>query len=77
MSLLHSEGSSLWMMTVCESTRSKEKYSKYSDISVITLEFELSVPVEWKISKFSEQETVYVTRDQQEEMERLLKKNNT
>jgi hypothetical protein len=41
-----------------------------------TLEFILSLPVEKKISKVTELETVHATPEQQEEMERLLKKNN-
>ena len=46
------------------------------DISESTLEFVLSLPVEQKIPKVSELETVHATPDQQEEMERLLKKKN-
>jgi len=38
-------------------------------------EFMLSLPVEQKIPKVTELETVYATAEQQEEMERLLKKN--
>ena len=37
-----------------------------------TLEFVLSLPVERKIPKVTELETVYATPEQQEEMERLL-----
>jgi hypothetical protein len=48
---------------------------EYPDISESTLEFVLSIPVERKIPKVSELEPVYATREQQEEMERLLKKN--
>ena len=48
---------------------------EYPDISQSTLEFVLSIPVELKIPKVSELETVYATAEQQEEMERLLKKN--
>ena len=44
------------------------------DISENTLEFVLSLPVEQKIPKVSELETVHATPDQQEEMEKLLKK---
>jgi hypothetical protein len=44
------------------------------DISESTLEFVLSLPVEQKIPKVSELETVHATPDQQEEMEKLLKK---
>jgi hypothetical protein len=41
------------------------------------LEFMLSLPVERKIPKVTELETVYATAEQQEEIERpLLKKNN-
>ena len=46
------------------------------NISKDTLEFMLSLPVERKIPKVTELETVYATAEQQEEMERLLKKNN-
>jgi hypothetical protein len=46
-------------------------------ISKDALEFVLSLPVERKIPKVSELETVYATAEQQQEMERLLlKKNN-
>jgi len=45
-------------------------------ISKNTLEFMLSLPVERKIPKVSEKETIHATAEQQEEMERLLKKNN-
>ena len=48
---------------------------EYPDISQSTLEFVLSIPVELKIPKVSELETVYATKEQQEEMERVLKKN--
>ena len=41
-----------------------------------TLEFVLSLPVERKIPKVTELETIHATAEQQEEMERLLKKNN-
>ena len=40
------------------------------------LEFMLSLPVERKIPKVTELETVYATAEQQQEMERLLKKND-
>ena len=43
-------------------------------ISKDTLEFVLSLPVERKIPKVSELETIHTTAEQQEEMERLLKK---
>ena len=46
------------------------------NISKDTLEFMLSLPVERKIPKVTELETVYATAQQQGEMERLLKKNN-
>jgi hypothetical protein len=39
------------------------------------LEFMPSLPKERKIPKVTELETVYATAEQQEEMERLLKKN--
>jgi hypothetical protein len=46
-------------------------------ISKDAFEFVLSLPVERKIPKVSELETVYATAEQQQEMERLLlKKNN-
>ena len=48
---------------------------EYPDISQSTLEFVLSIPVEQKIPKVGELETVYATEEQQEEMERLLRKN--
>ena len=38
------------------------------------LEFMLSLPVERKIRKVTELETIHATPQQQEEMERLLKK---
>jgi hypothetical protein len=47
------------------------------DISKDALEFMLSLPVERKIPKVTELETIHATPEQQEEMEkRLLKKNN-
>ena len=46
-------------------------------ISKDALEFMLSLPVERKIPKVTELETIHATPEQQEEMEkRLLKKNN-
>jgi hypothetical protein len=48
---------------------------EYPDISQSTLEFVLSIPAEQKMPKVSELETVYATKEQQEEMERLLGKN--
>jgi hypothetical protein len=39
------------------------------------LEFMLSLPVERKIPKVTEQEPIHATAEQQEEMEKLLKKN--
>ena len=50
-------------------------FEEYPNISESTLEFVLSLPVERKIPKVSELETVYATKEQQEEMERLLRKN--
>jgi hypothetical protein len=41
-----------------------------------TLEFMLLLPEARKIPKVTEQETIHATAEQQEEMERLLKKNN-
>jgi hypothetical protein len=48
---------------------------EYPDISQSTLEFVLSIPAERNRPKVSELETVYATKEQQEEMERLLRKN--
>jgi hypothetical protein len=46
-------------------------------ISKDALDFVLSLPVERKIPKVTELETIHATPEQQEEMEkRLLKKNN-
>jgi hypothetical protein len=47
---------------------------EYPGISKDALEFVLSLPVEQKIPKVSELETVYATAEQQEEMERLLRR---
>jgi hypothetical protein len=47
-----------------------------SHISKDALEFMLSLPVERKIPKVTELETIHATAEQQEEMERLLKKND-
>ena len=41
-----------------------------------TLGFVLSLPIERKIPKVTELETIHATPEQQEEMERLLKKKN-
>jgi hypothetical protein len=46
------------------------------DISKDTLEFILSLPVEKKIRKVTEMETIHATAKQQEEIERLVKKND-
>ena len=47
------------------------------NISKDTLEFMLSLPVERKIPKVTELETIHATVEQQQEIERLLlKKNN-
>ena len=46
------------------------------NISKDALEFMLSLPVERKIPKVTELETIHATAEQQEEMERLLKKDN-
>jgi hypothetical protein len=47
------------------------------NIAKETLEFMLSLPIERKIPKVTELETIHATAEQQEEMERLLlKKNN-
>jgi hypothetical protein len=53
----------------------KEEYSKNTQTSQDTLEFILSLPIERKLPKVSKSETVHATAAQQEEMERLLKKN--
>ena len=45
------------------------------DVSKDTLEFMLSLPVERKIPKITELETIHATAEQQGEMERLLNKN--
>ena len=47
---------------------------EYPDISKDALEFVLSLPVERKVPKVTELETIHATPEQQEEMERLLKK---
>jgi hypothetical protein len=44
-------------------------------ISKDTLEFVLSLPVERRVPKVSELEPIHATKEQQEDMERLLKKN--
>ena len=49
---------------------------EYPHMPKDTLEFVLSLSVERKIPKVSELETVYATAEQQEEMERLLKRKN-
>jgi hypothetical protein len=46
------------------------------NIAKDTLEFMLSLPVERKVPKVTELETVYATAEQQQEMERLLLKKN-
>jgi hypothetical protein len=59
------------------STQLNEGYSKKTQTSLKILEFMLSLPIERKIPKVTELETVYATAEQQKEMEkRLLKKNN-
>ena len=55
----------------------KRILKEYPDISESTLEFVLSIPVERKIPKVSELEPIRATAEQQEEMEKLLKKNKT
>ena len=59
-----------------EPEEAKKGYSKKTQISLKILEFMLSLPVERKIPKVTELETIHATPEQQEEMERLLKKNN-
>jgi hypothetical protein len=49
---------------------------EYPHMPKDTLEFVLSLPLERKIPKVIELETVYATAKQQEEMERLLLKKN-
>jgi hypothetical protein len=54
----------------------KEEYLKnIQNMPKDTLEFVLSLPVEEKIPKVSEKEAIHATPEQQEEMEKLLKKN--
>ena len=57
-----------------EEAKRRRILEEYPDISKDTLEFVLSLPVERKIPKVNEKETVYASAEQQEEMERLLKK---
>jgi hypothetical protein len=57
-----------------EESKRRRILEQCPDISESTLEFVLSLPVEQKIPKVSELETVHATPDQQEEMEKLLKK---
>jgi hypothetical protein len=45
-------------------------------ISKDALEFMLSLPVELKIPKVTEMETIHATAEQQQEMDRLSKENN-
>ena len=59
-----------------EETTKRRILKEYPNISKDTLKFVLSLQVERKMLKVSELETVYATAEQQEEMERLLKKNN-
>ena len=59
-----------------EETKRRRILEGYPDISKDTLEFVLSLPIELKIPKISELETVHATAEQQEEMERLLKRKN-
>ena len=54
----------------------KRRILENPHISKDALEFMLSLPVERKIPKVTELETVYATAQQQGKMERLLKKNN-
>ena len=49
---------------------------EYLDMPKESLEFVLSLPVERKIPKVTKMETIHTTAKQQEEMERLLKKND-
>ena len=55
----------------------KERILENPHISKDALEFMLSLPIERKIPKVTELETIHATAEQQEEMEkRLLKKDN-
>ena len=57
-----------------EEAKRRRILEEYPDISKDTLEFVLSLPVERKIPKVNKKETEYASAEQQEEMERLLKK---
>ena len=59
-----------------ETTKRRRVLKEYPDISKDTLEFVLSLPIELKIPKISELETVHATAEQQEQMEILLKRKN-
>ena len=55
----------------------KRRILENPHISKDALEFMLSLPVERKIPKVTEMDTIHATAEQQEEMEkRLLKKDN-
>ena len=54
----------------------KRILEEHPHISKDTLEFVLSLPVERKIPKVTELETIHATAEQQEEMERLLLNKN-
>jgi len=60
----------------CCCQKIEEGYSKKTHIPKGTLEVVLSLPVERKIPKVTELETIHATAEQQEEMERLLLKKN-
>jgi hypothetical protein len=69
-------GEGLTNITKQDKEESKRRIlEEYSNISESTLEFVLSLPVERNIPKVSELELIHATAEQQEEMERLLKKN--
>jgi hypothetical protein len=57
-----------------EESKRRRILEQCPDISESTLQFVLLLPVEQKIPKVSELETVHATPDQQEEMDKLLKK---
>jgi hypothetical protein len=55
----------------------KRILDEYPDMLKDELEFVLSLPVERKVPKVTQLETIHATAEQQQEMERLLlKKNN-
>jgi hypothetical protein len=59
-----------------EREEAKRRILEDPNIPKDELEFMLSLPVERKVPKVTELETIHATAEQQEEMERLLKKND-